>query len=164
MAAIWRVGVGTLALTTYEISTLKVSAYIASKYSLRRFIHGPAKNKFSIFEFSTQQRPILHAVAQVRVWEAFAADAINQYTDPKQDSRVKAGIAAAFKACLTTGSQGSLYTLSERCGAQGLFVHNQIIEAQLETRGISIAEGDVLALCIRGYFLVKVVNRCSGSE
>jgi hypothetical protein len=53
------------------------------------------------------------------------------------------------KAVLYKTSQASLFTLSERCGAQGLFENNHIVEAMLETRGMSIAEGDTLVLSIR---------------
>jgi acyl-CoA oxidase len=46
-------------------------------------------------------------------------------------------------------SQASHYELSERCGAQGLFGHNQIIQQLAELRGMCIAEGDTLVLSIR---------------
>jgi len=45
--------------------------------------------------------------------------------------------------------EGSLPALSERCGAQGLFLHNQIAAVQLGMRGAVIAEGDTMTLCIR---------------
>ncbi|KAF9056772.1 hypothetical protein BDP27DRAFT_1373213 [Rhodocollybia butyracea] len=45
-------------------------------------------------------------------------------------------------------TQTNFYELAERCGAQGLHMHNQIIQSQLEMRGISIAESDVLALSL----------------
>ncbi|KUJ13020.1 putative acyl-CoA oxidase [Mollisia scopiformis] len=145
-ATIWRVGVGSLALSLTYIPILKVSLYIVSQYSLRRLIQ---QNRLPIITFSTQHRPLLFALSRITVWESYAGAALRLYLDANLSDKVRAGIAAAFKACLTRGVQGSLYWLAERCGAQGLFVHNQIVELQLAARGVSIAEGDVLALCIR---------------
>ncbi|QRD94019.1 hypothetical protein F9C07_2286186, partial [Aspergillus flavus] len=69
--------------------------------------------------------------------------------DPKIPYIVRQGIAAAFKAVLTRATQESLHQLAERCGPQGLFAYNNIIDNQIEARGNSIAEGDTLALSIR---------------
>jgi hypothetical protein len=123
----------------------------------------PQKGK-PILSFRTQQRPILFALAQVAVWEAYADWCIKLFTDKSIEYPIRHGIATAFKAVLTQGTQASLFALSERCGAQGLFEYNHIIENQLEARGISIAEGDVLALCIRASSLLipqHPTYRCS---
>ncbi|KAL2811762.1 acyl-CoA dehydrogenase NM domain-like protein [Aspergillus granulosus] len=150
---IQRVHVGTLALTTTLIPILKRAVYVAARYSLRRCVGGGSDRGRSlpkpIISFRTQQRPILHALAQVSIWEAFADASIKLFTDPTIAYPVRHGVAATFKAVLTQGAQSSLFALSERCGAQGLFEYNHIIENQLEARGISIAEGDTLVLCIR---------------
>ncbi|KAE8372216.1 hypothetical protein BDV26DRAFT_105304 [Aspergillus bertholletiae] len=66
---------------------------------------------------------------------------------------VHQGITAAFKAVLTRATQESLYSLAERCGTQGLFGYNNIVNNQIEARGNSIAEGDTLALSIRACVL-----------
>ncbi|CEL01765.1 hypothetical protein ASPCAL01343 [Aspergillus calidoustus] len=149
---IQRVHVGTLALTTTLIPILKRATYIAARYSLRRRVGGSYDGRAApkpILSFRTQQRPILFALAQVTVWEAYADWSTKLFTDKSIDYSIRHGIATTFKAVLTQGTQSSLFALSERCGAQGLFEYNHIIENQLEARGISIAEGDVLVLCIR---------------
>lgn len=71
--------------------------------------------------------------------------------DPKIPYIVRQGIAAAFKAVLIRATQESLHQLAERCGPQGLFAYNNIIDNQIEARGNSIAEGDTLALSISAY-------------
>ncbi|KAJ7506874.1 hypothetical protein B0H11DRAFT_2169898 [Mycena galericulata] len=149
LRVIWRVAVGSLALSTISIPALKLGAYVAGKYSLRRTVTGSDGSPIPIISFRTQQLPILHTLAQAQVLEAYAATSIEWFTDGGLDMTVKHGIAAALKAVMLQHVQSSLYQLAERCGAQGLYEHNQIIEAQLESRGISIAEGDILALCIR---------------
>ncbi|KAF9883768.1 hypothetical protein FE257_002834 [Aspergillus nanangensis] len=148
-STIWRVSVGTLALATTLVPILKRSAFVAGKYSLRRHVNRPPNGSQPIVSFRTQHGPILHALAQVAVYEHYTDETVCNFVDMRLDIRVRQGIAAAFEAVLANDVQSSLFALSERCGAQGLFEYNNIIESQLEARGISIAEGDALVLCIR---------------
>lgn len=143
-----RVAVGTMSLTMKYVPDLRQAAYIAGRYSQRRTVTGPRGQKVRIVEFRTQQRPILHAIAQAAVFEAGAKYCAKLFTEA-EDHRVKHGVAAAFKAGVTCMAQESLVQLADRCGAQGLFEHNGIVRAQMDMRGNSIAEGDVLALSIR---------------
>ncbi|KAL4756026.1 putative acyl-CoA oxidase [Aspergillus foveolatus] len=148
-STIWRVHVGTLALATTLIPMLKRGIYVAGKYSLRRRVTGHDGSPKSIISFRTQQRPILRGLAQALVFDAFAQASIKIFMDQEIEYRVRHGVAATFKAVLAQAIQSTLFALAERCGAQGLFQYNGIIESQLEARGISIAEGDTLALCNR---------------
>lgn len=84
-----------------------------------------------IIGFRTQQLPIFHTLAQAIVIEAYVIDASTRFIAPDLDPRVRHGIATAFKAVVIQHTQSSLCTLAERCGAQGLFEHNQIIEAEV---------------------------------
>jgi acyl-CoA oxidase len=148
LSTIGRVGIGTAALAFSNISILKVAAYIAGTYSLRRMVGGPDGNRIPIVQFRTQQAPILHALAEIAVYEAYADHVIDRYLRERNHA-VQHALGTCFKAALGPTAQTRLFQLSERCGAQGLFKHNQIIEVQLEFRGVNIAEGDILALCIR---------------
>ncbi|TDL26559.1 acyl-CoA dehydrogenase NM domain-like protein [Rickenella mellea] len=149
MTCIWRVTVGSLALSALAVPTVAVGTHIAARYSMRRTITGPTGQPFSIWNFRTQQLPIVRALAQVYVMKAHALEAIRMFKDTDIDVRTRMGIAASVKAAMIQHTQSSLFALSERCGAHGLFEHNQIIATQLEMRGVGIAEGDVLALSIR---------------
>ncbi|KAH8085466.1 acyl-CoA dehydrogenase NM domain-like protein [Cristinia sonorae] len=146
---IWRVGVGSLALSNITIACLRAGVYVAGKYSIRRTVTGTDGKPMAIIKFRTQQLPILHALAQTVVLDAYGKESVKRFLDPSLDPRVRHGLAASLKAVMVQHCQSSLYALAERCGAQGLFEHNQIIQSQLEMRGVAIAEGDVLALCIR---------------
>ncbi|KAE8353841.1 acyl-CoA dehydrogenase NM domain-like protein [Aspergillus coremiiformis] len=148
-STIWRVPIGTLSLSTVLIPILKRSVYVAGTYSLRRHIRGSNPSPRPIISFRTQQRPILHTLAQIAVFEPYAQESIQRYKDRAIPHTVRQGIAIAFKAVVTRASQESLYSLAERCGAQGLFEYNNIIENQLEARGNSIAEGDIQVLSIK---------------
>ncbi|TCD66083.1 hypothetical protein EIP91_001841 [Steccherinum ochraceum] len=146
---IWRVGVGSLALSNLTIAALRACVYVAGKYSIRRTVTGTDGKPLPIIAFRTQQLPILHTLAQTYVLDAYGKDAAQRFVGPDLDPRVRHGLAATLKAVMVQHCQSDLYSLAERCGAQGLFEHNQIIQTQLEMRGVAIAEGDVLALCIR---------------
>lgn len=58
-------------------------------------------------------------------------------------------MAVCFKTVVNTDTQATVTELSERCGWQGLFAYNRIIEMGLGMRSNAIAEGDQTVLCIR---------------
>jgi len=149
LAVIWRVGVGTLALSAICVGNLKSGLYTAGKYSMLRHVTSADGTSMAIIGFRTQQLPILHCAAQCYVLEAYYNEISQRFIDPDLDHRVRHGLAATFKAVIMGHTQPTLYQLAERCGAQGLFKHNGIIETQIEMRGAAIAEGDSLVLSIR---------------
>ncbi|KFY23161.1 hypothetical protein V491_02635 [Pseudogymnoascus sp. VKM F-3775] len=148
---IWRVSVGTLVISMGSIPILKDAAYVVWQYSNRRCVsdNGSAGRKVPILSFSTQYRPIVDAVVYASVFEAYAKEAADIFRDEALDLRVRHGVASAFKAFVTQMTQSTLNDLIDRCGWQGLFGYNKIIENSLTFRGNSIAEGDVQVLCIR---------------
>ncbi|KAF6808256.1 hypothetical protein CSOJ01_07669 [Colletotrichum sojae] len=146
---IWRVSVGTLSLSIPGIAAMKIAGSIAAIYSQRRRVGvGRDGKTMPILGFSPQQRPILKALAHAEVLHAYAQWTIQEFMNTSRDLDVRRGLAAAFKA-LVLRSAGVMTQLVERCGAQGLFAHNQINEMALFFQGNSIAEGDTQVLCIR---------------
>ena len=127
MEIISRINVGTLALGCLALPFLQCYATIGTLYSLRRYI-GPAadpERRTPILSFRTQQAPILAAAANAYVLQALQRWAISQFC-ASRDLRVRAGIAAVFKGVMVQHSQQGALGVSERCGAQGLFEHNQM--------------------------------------
>ncbi|KAF7336094.1 Acyl-CoA dehydrogenase NM domain-like protein [Mycena venus] len=149
LSSIWRVAVGTLALTSIAIPGLAIASHIALQYSLRRLVRGNDGDIIPIFNFRTQQTPILTTIAQAFVLRAFHQQAVRHFVDDGLSPFVQHGIATCFKAVVVRDTLGSHSTLSERCGAQGLFGYNRLIVHHDEMRGVAIAEGDVLVLSIR---------------
>ncbi|KAF9024103.1 acyl-CoA oxidase [Hymenopellis radicata] len=147
LQAIWRIAVGTLALASLAIPALQIASHIAYKYSLRRHVGAP--NPVPIISFRTQQIPIFTAVAQTYVLQAFQNYAVKHFTDDSANHQSRHAIATTYKAVVMEHAQASHFNLSERLGAQGLFDYNQIVTQFAEMRGIVIAEGDILVLCIR---------------
>ncbi|TDL17003.1 hypothetical protein BD410DRAFT_886239 [Rickenella mellea] len=137
MACIWRVPVGSLASSAAAVPAVAVSTYIAARHSMRRTITGPDNQPLSIWNFRTQQIPIVRALAQAYAMKAHALEAIRLVKDTDMDVRTRMGVAASANAVMIQHTQTSLFTLSERCGAHGLFEHNQIITAQVSQRSYS---------------------------
>ncbi|KAG1789199.1 acyl-CoA dehydrogenase NM domain-like protein [Suillus plorans] len=149
MSSIWRVAVGSLALGSAAIPYLQVGSYIAARYFQRRHVTSLQGNPLPIISYRTQQLPLLHAIAQAFVLRALHKWAVQQFMDKNLDVRVRHGIAACCKAVMHQHAQVANYALSERLGAQGLFEYNQLSNFYSEARGVSIAEGDILALSMR---------------
>ncbi|KAF9457437.1 hypothetical protein BDZ94DRAFT_1292410 [Collybia nuda] len=123
LASIWRVAVGSLSLAALAIPNLQISALIAARYSQRRTVATPG-GRVPLITFTTSHAPDL-------------------------DPRVRHGVATAMKVVAVQHAQEGNLELSERCGNQGLFGHNQMATLYAEQRGIAIAEGDLLGLSIR---------------
>ena len=155
---IGRVSVGTLVISMGSIPILNNAAYVVWHYSNRRCVsdNGSAGRKVPILSFSTQYRPIIDAVVYASVFEAYAKEAADIFRDETLDLRVRHGVASAFKAFVTQTTQSTLNDLIDRCGWQGLYGYNKIIENAFTFRGNSIAEGDVLVLCISKITSVKI--------
>ncbi|PIL33677.1 hypothetical protein GSI_04301 [Ganoderma sinense ZZ0214-1] len=143
-----RVTVGTIALSCVALPVLKALVTIGTMYSLRRQV-GPPARRMPILSFRTQHAPVLAAAADAYVMQALQRWAIERFCDEGLDARVRHGVAAVFKGVIIRHSQQDAVAVSERCGAQGLFCHNQMMCHYNETRGLGIAEGDVLGLAIR---------------
>lgn len=136
--SIWRVAVGSLALGSIAIPALEISTSIASRYSIRRHVTGPNGSEIPIFTFRTQQMPILIAIADAFVLRALWKNAIKWFVDDRLDFRARHGIAACVKAVMVQHSQEAHWTLSERCGAQGLFKCNQFVTQYVRDSIVSL--------------------------
>jgi len=145
---LWRIPIGSFVVSGPCVSGLKHVAYIGGKYSLRRHV-APHGEKIPIFTFPTQQWSVLHAVAASKVLEAWYREVAPIYSDPKATHPIKHGLAVLVKATVIRQSMECAHEMAERCGAQGTFDTNYIARHKADLDSVIIAEGDVLALCIR---------------
>ncbi|KAK0367884.1 acyloxidase [Colletotrichum limetticola] len=146
LAHIWRVSVGTLSLSIMGVSAIRVAGCIAALYSQRRLVGD--RNRLPIMQFSTQQRPILEALAHGEVLHVYAKWSVGEFMNQNHNADVRRGIATVFKVLVVRSSR-LLHELAERCGWQGLYAHNQISELASTFQGNSVAEGDTLVISIR---------------
>jgi alkylation response protein AidB-like acyl-CoA dehydrogenase len=133
-STIQRVSVGTLFLSSVAIPILKLSVFNAAQFSLRRSVMGHDGSPMAVMKFRTQQLPILHAIAQYHVLQAYLVHSAAAFKTRKMDPRVRHGIATAFKAVAVQHAQKSIKAINDGCGWHGFYEHNQLL--QLEVRGI----------------------------
>ncbi|EGN96740.1 hypothetical protein SERLA73DRAFT_111417 [Serpula lacrymans var. lacrymans S7.3] len=145
-----RVASGTLAMSAFAIPVIQISSSIAARYSLRRTVFDAVSGKVKpVIAFRTQQVPILTALAQSFVLKALLSVVVPNFVNDELDFRSRHALATISKVVSIQHIQSAQLTLADRCGAQGLFDHNQIIELHTAMRGAAIAEGDILGISIR---------------
>ncbi|KAK7042177.1 acyl-CoA dehydrogenase NM domain-like protein [Favolaschia claudopus] len=154
LASIWRLGIGSVTMAALCIPGLRMGAYITTQYAKRRKVADSQGNIVPIITFRTTQVPIIQALCEATVLEAFYKELRPYYSatadlDVSSVLNIRNGLAAVFKTLAVTHYRSSTTTLTDRLGAQGLFVENQLISMEIEMRGMSIAEGDVTVICIR---------------
>lgn len=123
--SMWRIACGTLSVGCLVLPIMKCYATIGARYSLRRHV-GPPNARLPIISFRTQQIPVLTLVAQTYVMEAFVQWATASFSDTAVDHRVRHTVAAILKTTIIGHANAGGIAVSDRCGVQGLFVHNQM--------------------------------------
>jgi acyl-CoA oxidase len=79
-----------------------------------------------VIRFRTQQILIFTGLAQAYVLHAFEGWAVESFREHEEDLRVRHGIAVCFKVAAVQICQADNLAISDCCGAQGLFEHNQM--------------------------------------
>ncbi|KAJ7130599.1 acyl-CoA oxidase [Mycena epipterygia] len=154
LTSIWRLGIGSATMGALCIPALRLAAYIVAQYAKRRTVANSQGNVVPILSFRTTQVPILRALSQSAVLEALYKEIRPHFssTDNRNLSDVldiRNGFATVFKTISVHHYRDSSFALTDRLGAQGLFTQNQLVSAEMEIRGMTIAEGDITVICIR---------------
>jgi hypothetical protein len=92
----------------------------------------------AVIDFRTQHMPILHAVAQYSVLEAFLVSAAMAFRAQSVDPRVRHGIATAFKAAALGRFSKSIKAMNERCGWHGHYEDNQLLQMEVSFQYYSV--------------------------
>lgn len=137
LSAIWRIGIGSITLTAVIIPGLKMAAYIVAKFSQRRMITDTRGRSIPLITFRTQHAPVFHALAQSAVLEAlfkslqpYFANVDTQRTEGNR-LEIRNGLSTVFKVLAVRLWRDTNQILIDRCGAQGLFEHNQLIPSEV---------------------------------
>jgi alkylation response protein AidB-like acyl-CoA dehydrogenase len=146
---IWRIQLGTMAVPAPWISAIKAVAYIGARYSSHRCILGKHNDPTPIITFRTQQWPIAHATAVGMVLSNWFPIAVRQAMEDCPDHRIRHAMSVVIKTTVCRHFQRCVPEVAERCGAQGTFEQNYMAKIDNDGKGVIIAEGDVLTLCIR---------------
>ncbi|KAJ7739066.1 acyl-CoA oxidase [Mycena maculata] len=153
LTSIWRLGIGSATMAALCIPALRVATYITTQYAKRRMVENSQGMVVPILSFRTTQVPILRALCQAAVLEAFYKE-IRPHFSAAEDLDLSAvvnirnGLAVLFKTLSVHHYRESSITLTDRLGAQGLFTENPLVSLG-KIRGMTIAEGDISVICIR---------------
>lgn len=123
---IWRIPVGTCAISMAVVNSGKILACIASDYSFRRRVHGPRNERIPIISFRTQLLPVLQAVAMSHVFEAWTPKVIDYFTAKGTSFDARTALGTVYKAAINRLVVQAASDLGERLGAQGLFPQNHL--------------------------------------
>ncbi|TCD63375.1 hypothetical protein EIP91_005606 [Steccherinum ochraceum] len=156
---VWRIPIGTALASIYVSHAAKFVACVGADYSLRRHIQGRGAERVPIIVFRTQQLPVLYATAVAHVLDAWRRQFVQYQMAANQDPRSKYGLSVVFKATVNRLVTMVARNMAERLGAQGLFGHNVISQLEMDNRGMAIAEGDIVVVCIR-VFSEVLQERC----
>jgi hypothetical protein len=146
-------------------------------------VMGHDKRPIAVLKFRTQHLPILHAIAQYHVLQAFFIQAAITFRDRRTDPRIRHGVATTFKAVAVQNFQKSIKAMNDGCGWHGHYEHNQILQSevrpkevahiqapiilmiftQLEFRAVGTAEGDIRVLAIRTLLIAPINHSLPGT-
>ncbi|KAF9465926.1 acyl-CoA oxidase [Collybia nuda] len=146
---VWRIPLGTMAVPAPWISAIKAAAYIGGRYSMHRCLLGKGDEPVPILTFRTQQWPITHATAVGMVMANWFPQIMQEAMERTPDHRIRHAMSVILKTTVCRHFQRCIPEVAERCGAQGTFEHNYMARIENDGKGVIIAEGDILTLCIR---------------
>ncbi|KAJ6494960.1 hypothetical protein DFH09DRAFT_1052742 [Mycena vulgaris] len=154
LASIWRLGIGSATMAALAIPALRIAIHIVAAYAKRRTVADSQGKVVPILTFRTTQVPILRALCQSAALEAMYKEMRPYFSSTDNTSlsdvlEIRNGLATVFKTITLRHYRDSSISLTDRLGAQGLFIENQLVSLEMEIRGMTIAEGDVTVICIR---------------
>ena len=121
-----RVVTGTLSMAALHLPMLRITSYIAGKYSLRRKVTDAlTRRSRPIISFSTQYIPVMTAIADTFVSITFIGNTHAAFRDPRPGHGVEHFLAAVSKVTTFGHAIKDIVVLGDRCGAQGLLRANQ---------------------------------------
>lgn len=142
------VNIGKLCMSVGSIAMSKASLYITHRYGQQRTVFG-ASGSMPIGEYSLFKDAQILDAASVVVFSLWAR-ALQSRLPKSLNMTSKMGVLGsdlvdeliAIKALSTWRGQDVLVRCRERCGAQGLFSDNKIIDYFVTNNGTITAEGD----------------------
>ncbi|MEV7729177.1 acyl-CoA dehydrogenase [Streptomyces sp. NPDC087917] len=148
MASIDRVMTGRICLSAGTVGATRAGLVMAVRYGHNRHITGLTESsRIPVFALRSHHGPLVEAIATVYAMNMLYREAARRWS---RRARGDGGEAALFvsvaKAWITWQGRGVGAQIRERCGAQGLLVHNGIVTQLMAVEGAVTAEGDNQAI------------------
>ncbi|KAI0259531.1 acyl-CoA dehydrogenase NM domain-like protein [Gloeopeniophorella convolvens] len=139
-----RISAGSVTLGSLAVTHLGISCQVAARYSLRKMVHdlsGILRPNFLCLQ--THRIPVLTALAQAFVLRAMRDVTISNFSQLNLDSRIRRAVATLFNVTALAHTQATNAQLVDRCGAQGGFAVNQILQFDGNFPGLHAVETDI---------------------
>lgn len=156
--AMSRIIPGRLCVSSAAVALGRASVYIALRYAQRRLTNAPGTNEMPIIEYRSYQLATFTALAKVYAITLFANYVKRKYVEQIESPSAEVlTLINIVKAVATWEMDGVVTLCRERCGAQGIFSINRIIDYGTLLPGVVTAEGDnqVLLATTAGQMLAQ---------
>lgn len=153
-----RIVPGRLCVASAAVGAGKASIYLTLKFAQNRLTNAPGNNDMPIIEYRTYQRDTFRSLAHVFAMVSLLNHAKRAYieADDAEASDLN-DLISITKALVTWEMTEVIANCRERCGAQGIFSANRIVDYGSLLQGLVTAEGDnqVLLATTAGQILMK---------
>jgi len=156
--AMSRIIPGRLCVSSAATALGRASVYIALRYAQQRLTNAPGTNDMPIIEYRSHQLSTFTALAKVYAITLFANYVKREYVAQIDNPSTKMlNLINIVKPVATWEMDGVVTLCRERCGAQGIFGINRIIDFGTLLPGVVTAEGDnqVLLATTAGQMLAQ---------
>ena len=150
LLSVERVQAGKICMAATSIAATKAALWINYSYARQRHSFA-ARGSRPLTAHATYRNPLACDIAATLVYETwldhFVADIGSNAMARLQSKQLNE--LALLKASSTWNNQDVLVRSRERCGAQGLFSANRIVDFYLGNNGAITAEGDNLVITLK---------------
>ncbi|HLL35356.1 MAG TPA: acyl-CoA dehydrogenase [Streptomyces sp.] len=154
LRSVGRVTVGKLCMSAGTLGMARAALTIAVRYAHHRHIGGPkAGQRIPLTAHRSHHARLLRSLSTAYAMTFLQRAMVDRWTahdetDREQREETERLIAIA-KGWITWQARDITIECRERCGAQGLFPHNNLADLQLNVEGGITAEGDNLVIWVK---------------
>ncbi|MFD9333143.1 acyl-CoA dehydrogenase [Streptomyces sp. NPDC060028] len=148
LTSIDRVMTGRICLSAGTVGATRAGLVMAVRYGNNRHITGLTdSSRLPVFALRSHHGPLVEAIATVYAMNMLYREAARRWSERGTDDAAEAALfVSVAKAWITWQGRDVGAQIRERCGAQGLLVHNGIVAQLMAVEGAITAEGDNQAI------------------
>ncbi|WP_194923070.1 acyl-CoA dehydrogenase family protein [Catenulispora pinisilvae] len=134
---------GRICVSAASVSLGRASVYIALRYALQRVTNAPGRNDMPVIEYRSHQLPLFTALAKVYAMTFLVNRTKREYVARRGVVDTDLSNLISITKALTTWEMSDVAAVCrERCGAQGMFSVNRIVDYGIFLQSAVTAEGD----------------------
>ncbi|CAL9420343.1 hypothetical protein SUDANB105_01830 [Streptomyces sp. enrichment culture] len=154
LRSVGRVTVGKLCMSAGTLGMARAALTIAVRYAHHRHIGGPkAGQRVPLTDHRSHHGRLLRSLSTAYAMTFLQRAVVDRWTDHDETDREQheeiERLIAIAKGWITWQARDITIECRERCGAQGLFPHNNLADLQLNVEGGITAEGDNLVIWVK---------------